>query len=828
MEFGWRASFRVFAIWIVFFSLAQSALAEGATDWAGTWDARWRGGGGQLQLQQSGQDVTGIYMNNNGRVVGKADGPELRGDWSQGDKHGQFILVLSPDGQSFMGRLEGSSREWWTGVRRDTSKYDFVRINQSSPTAVMASFLQAFNESGADRVYRADGGSLGLASKAAGLVLASEADRAGLSQIDYARVLFDVIDRLTFRIAGLPGASTPQDEVTVTLDQFDSPQTFDLTFRRVDKAWYIVGPPLAELEAKRSALAAARGAMADVVDDPAALRSPRDAFKTLLGGLNGGNPEASMKALDMRSYSPAVRADEARLLSQFLKQVLDRVGYVFWQELPDDPQSKAPFVFLEHPAGDIVVGPVETDDGVIWQFTQGTLADIRGLYADVENLPVAPEFGPAAETSPYFAARSVAQAISPALLVRAGPIERWQWLLLFLVGLLGFALGYVASLIVVLRRRRRMRKRVKTAGREGLLDWSLYAIGVGLALSLALPVLGLPELVATPVLALAWSAILVGAVPVCWVLIGRVADMYRSHFTVPGYHETLISLLTGVARVVMVVVAFLLLAEVLAIPYQGVIAGLGIGGLAVALAAQPTLQNFLSGITLYADRPISVGDFCKFGDKMGTIEHIGMRSTRIRTPERTIISVPNAEFSTMQIENFARRDRALLKTVIELRRDATPDQLRYALAELRALLIGHPRIGDDPRVRLIGIAETGYELEVFAYVMTANGLEFLGIREDILLRILDVLSRAGVQLAMPERVEYRKDDIAPDPLRREAAESEVASWRQDGRLPFPDFDPQGKAALRDRLAYPPEGSPAARVAEPGLPLAQPADERGSG
>ncbi|TIX35274.1 MAG: mechanosensitive ion channel, partial [Mesorhizobium sp.] len=123
------------------------------------------------------------------------------------------------------------------------------------------------------------------------------------------------------------------------------------------------------------------------------------------------------------------------------------------------------------------------------------------------------------------------------------------------------------------------------------------------------------------------------------------------------YHDTLISLSTGVARVAVLVVAFLLLAEVLAIPYEGVIAGLGIGGLAVALAAQPTLQNFLSGLTLYADRPVSVGDFCKFGDQSGTIEHIGMRSTRIRSLDRTIISVPNSDFAGMQIENYAHRDR---------------------------------------------------------------------------------------------------------------------------------------------------------------------------
>jgi MscS family membrane protein len=114
------------------------------------------------------------------------------------------------------------------------------------------------------------------------------------------------------------------------------------------------------------------------------------------------------------------------------------------------------------------------------------------------------------------------------------------------------------------------------------------------------------------------------------------------------------------------------------------IAGLGVGGIAVALAAQKTLENLFGGITLYADRPVRVGDFCRFGDRVGTVEEIGLRSTRIRTLDRTLVSVPNAEFSNLHLENYTARDRIWYHPTIGLRYETTPDQLRFVLVEVRA------------------------------------------------------------------------------------------------------------------------------------------------
>ncbi len=129
-------------------------------------------------------------------------------------------------------------------------------------------------------------------------------------------------------------------------------------------------------------------------------------------------------------------------------------------------------------------------------------------------------------------------------------------------------------------------------------------------------------------------------------------------------------------------------------------AGLGVGGIAIALAAQKTIENLFGGITLYGDSPVRVGDFCRFGDKVGTVEEIGIRSTRVRTLDRTVVTIPNADFSNLQLENFAKRDRMRLFAMIGVRYETTPDQLRYILVEVRKLLYAHERVTADPaRIR---------------------------------------------------------------------------------------------------------------------------------
>jgi len=216
------------------------------------------------------------------------------------------------------------------------------------------------------------------------------------------------------------------------------------------------------------------------------------------------------------------------------------------------------------------------------------------------------------------------------------------------------------------------------------------------------------------------------------------------------------------SRVLSLVVAVLIIfegARSLGLPIVGLLAGLGVGGLAVALAAQSTIENFIGSLTIFADRPVRVGDFCRFGDELGTVIQIGMRSTRIRTLGRSVMTIPNAEFSRLRLDNFSQRDANLLRAMLSLRYETTSQQLSDVLERVRAVLRGHPRVLEDPaRVRLIELGTHAFQVEVFAYVDSPDWSEFNAVREELLLQITDAVEQAGTRLAVPAQTTYLARD----------------------------------------------------------------------
>ncbi len=215
-------------------------------------------------------------------------------------------------------------------------------------------------------------------------------------------------------------------------------------------------------------------------------------------------------------------------------------------------------------------------------------------------------------------------------------------------------------------------------------------------------------------------------------------------------------------------------ADRLGLPVYGIIAGLGVGGLAIALAAQPTIENLIGGLSLFADKPVRVGDFCQYGDDKGTIEAIGIRSTRIRGVDRTLTTIPNAMLSKMPVVNLSRRDRMLIQSVIGIRYETRPEQLRQLLGRIRELLQGHPRVlPDQIRVRLVGFGASSLDVEIFAYVATRDWTEFLGLREELLFRIMDLVAESGAGFAFPSRTLYFGRDERSDAERNEAMEPEM-------------------------------------------------------
>lgn len=193
-----------------------------------------------------------------------------------------------------------------------------------------------------------------------------------------------------------------------------------------------------------------------------------------------------------------------------------------------------------------------------------------------------------------------------------------------------------------------------------------------------------------------------------------------------------------------------------------ILAGVGVGGIAIALAAQKTIEDLFGGVSVISDRPVLVGDVCRFGDRSGTVMHIGLRSTRIRTPDRTVISVPNGQFATMALENISRRDKVWFHPTLNLRRDTASDQLQKVLASFHEILTAHPKVetGKIP-VRFIGVGPYSLDIAVEAYVTTPDYDEFLGIQQDLLLQLLRAVEQAGTALAVPLQENFAPQQQAP-------------------------------------------------------------------
>jgi MscS family membrane protein len=192
------------------------------------------------------------------------------------------------------------------------------------------------------------------------------------------------------------------------------------------------------------------------------------------------------------------------------------------------------------------------------------------------------------------------------------------------------------------------------------------------------------------------------------------------------------------------------------------LAGLGIGGLALALAGQKTVENLFGAFSIGVDQPFRVGDFVTVEGVMGTVEVIGLRSTRIRTPERTVVTIPNGKLADMRIESFAPRDRIRFACILGLSRDTRADQVRAVLAGIEAALRAQPKLWPDSvTVRLKEITPTSLDLEVQAWFTTTDFPEFQGIRQELLLGFMDLVEGAGTAFAVPTRtVNVREGKLA--------------------------------------------------------------------
>ncbi len=244
-------------------------------------------------------------------------------------------------------------------------------------------------------------------------------------------------------------------------------------------------------------------------------------------------------------------------------------------------------------------------------------------------------------------------------------------------------------------------------------------------------------------------------VAVVWLLLvgsGLVRDGYGNRLRSQGREGALVLLrpATSVLRIFIVIVAILVWLDNAGFNITTLLAGLGVGGVAMALALQKPLEDVFGALTLYTQQPVRIGDFCRIGAQTGTIEEIGLRTTRLRTLANTLISVPNHRLAAEPIDNISARSKILYSPTLRLRVDSSEEQVSGVLAGIRSLLESHEKvISDGARVRFQTIGTDALELNIFAYIDVKVWADFLAVAEELNMKILGIVSDAGTTLALP-------------------------------------------------------------------------------
>jgi MscS family membrane protein len=207
----------------------------------------------------------------------------------------------------------------------------------------------------------------------------------------------------------------------------------------------------------------------------------------------------------------------------------------------------------------------------------------------------------------------------------------------------------------------------------------------------------------------------------------------------------------------------------------------GIGGLALGLGAQKTFENMFGGVSILFDKVIQIGDVCRINNQLGVVEDIGLRSTRLRTFERTLIAIPNGTMATATLENLRFRDKFLCQQTIRLRYDLSPDHVRYVLGKIQELLIEDPKVEDaSARVRFVRFAEYALEVEIYCYILESDYSVYLATQEQLFLKIMDEIEKAGAVVALPTQATLVTQDAWVDSQKAKAAKAAVEKARDPG------------------------------------------------
>lgn len=522
---------------------------------------------------------------------------------------------------------------------------------------------------------------------------------------------------------------------------------------------------------------------------PASLSSPRETLRTFLGAMNDikrGDPQRlqdALETLDLSEINPLVRRERGESLAWQLLEIMDRTRRVDLKDVPLDPGT-GEWIFARYDQG--VIRLQRGDDGR-WRFDASTLRQVPAIFASVSDRETVQGVESNDAHLPWDI--RLQRLVPEVLRHKIFLLENWRWVALLVV----ITLGVIADWVVSFLLRGFLARRLRGSEREyaGVEDRENRLRPLGLVAMAAvwwvgINAIGLPE---TALLILLVAVKALASIAAVWAAY-RLVDILTAWLQAKAeasdnkLDDVLVPLIPRTLKIFVTVIGIVFIADNLNIDITGLLAGLGLGGLAFALAAKDMVQNLFGSITVLLDRTFTVGDWIVVGDVEGSVERMGFRSTRIRTFYNSLVTVPNSKFITAEVDNMGERRYRRYKARFGLTYDTPPERIEAFCEALRELVRQHPYMRKDYfQIYLNDLGGSSLEVLVYVFWETPDWGTELRERHRFLLDCLRVARELKVEYAFPTQTLYlRNEDYqAPelnDPPLREAQERGRVTGRQ--------------------------------------------------
>jgi len=472
---------------------------------------------------------------------------------------------------------------------------------------------------------------------------------------------------------------------------------------------------------------------------------PRSSMKRFLEAARNGDFENAAQHLDLRNLPREMRNAQGAEIAQEFKIILDRGLWIDLDLVSDHPKG---YENDGLPSYRDLLGQIETEkktynlllqrvprgDGVsIWKISNATVAKIPELYEQAS-------YGPFGDFLSSFFPE-----------VQIWDTYLWQWAGVIIIMVFAFLILLPFTwLAVFLINRKEKKPRIISfvKGPLRFLVWVLIITSLNDLLSPTVTMQAMFKGATLSIIAFAWVFV-------------RFCDFYIEHL-IHKFQEkdktgaiVLLRPLKKIVRVAIIIIALLVWLDNIGFKITTLMAGLGVGGIAIALAAQAIFADLIGAIILLISQPVRVGDFCRFGNIIGTVEEIGLRATRIRTLDNTVVSVPNAEFSRQHLENYTWREKTWFHPKISLPYETPREKIAKIASDVAEMLKNHPEVLDDPiQVDFTEIGDYSHNIEVFSYIASGDWGKYKKIAHELNMAIMDIVEKAGVRLALPSRKMY--------------------------------------------------------------------------